>query len=426
MKFLQKDEVFSDIGQVVNCFYSFFLLKDKLFSVHRRHRLFSFDNWPKKQSDNLSQIVLTTYTNKNKFQIFSEEVLCDGNDPRVVSDGEKAYILSQGAIHTGVIYTLTILPERKNSLIKLGYGVELGKNWQPVINNKELFIIDSISPFRLNKLDINSGIVSKVEQVNVDFSLKASHDNYAILRGGTNAITQNDTIYGWGHATTKPYSHIPFIWEYNQNGVTTSFINIYSYFKNKGYNIVDPTCFFEWDNDHFALGLSCSQRDWFHSQWFLNALVLIKKSDFFSKQIKPLTTDIEARSIFFHTTELDSLIDSTIINGGRCSNGNKGCLVCGPSQEIDIDKKWSVELCYSSLSKDSRYVGEFDILLTIDGIDKKVASTKIYGTNGKSTRVKLTFNEIAKNSKALIQTRVFSSRRKIVNAYFFELTYGEE
>jgi hypothetical protein len=215
-------------------------------------------------------------------------------------------------------------------------------------------------------------------------------------------------------------------WEYNQGEVTSSFVNIHSFLKDKGYSIVDPTSFFEWDIDHFALGLSCSQRDWFHSQWFLNTLILINKKDFFNKKIRAGEIDLRKKSTFFHASELDSLIDSSHINGGRCNNGRKGCLVCGPSQEIDINKKWAIELCYSSPNKTFTRVGEFDILLTIDGVDKRVARTKLYGTKGKSTRVKLFINEESDKSTALIQTRIFTSRRTTVTAYFFELTYEEE
>jgi hypothetical protein len=211
MKFIKIDESFSKIGQLTNCFYSFFRLDGTLHSVHRRHRLFSFDNWPQTESENLSQIILTEYLNNNPNQISSEEVICKGNDPRVASDGHKAYVLSEGAVHSGVLYTLTTLPEKKNVSVKLGDGVERGKNWQPVIKNENLYIIDSISPFKINILDIHTGLITKVNQVDTDFNLKASHDNYSILRGGSNAIAENDILYGWGHATVSPYCHVPFI-----------------------------------------------------------------------------------------------------------------------------------------------------------------------------------------------------------------------
>ena len=128
------------------------------------------------------------------------------------------------------------------------------------------------------------------------------------------------------------------------------------------------------------------------------------------------------KSFFFHTTDLDSLIKSSHINGGRINNGQKGCLVCGPSKEIDITKKWTIELCYSSTNKSTTNVGYFDILLNIDGKEQQVVHRKIYGTLGKSTRVKLFFENVSTHSKALIQTRVFTKKRKSVTAYYFELT----
>ena len=425
MKFIKVSESFSEIGQITDCFFSFFFIKGQLYSVHRRHRLFSQDNWPKKESDNLSQIVLTEYLDKNPKRVLSEETLCSGNDPRVVSNGEKAYVLSQGAVHSDKVYTLTLLPEKKNILPILGVGVEPGKNWQPFLKRDELYVIDSIVPFSINKVDITTGVISKTEEASTDFNLKARHDNYAILRGGANAMFEKETIYGWGHATTKPYTHIPFIWEFYKGHVSTSFIQMHSAFKEEGYNIVDPTSFFVWDEDHFALGLSCSQRDWFHPQWFMNCIVLINKNDFYVKRFSPLKIESSPKSFFFHTTDLDSLIPSSHHNGGRYNEGHKGCLVCGPSKEINLTKKWTIELCYSSKNKPSKCVGNFDILLNLNGVEKQVAKTKIFGTNGEAARIKLSFQDTSGINKALIQTRVFTLKKVSVTAYFFELTNEE-
>ncbi len=423
MKFIKINESFSEVGQLVNCFYSFFILEETLYSVHRRHLLFSLDNWPKKESDNLSQIILTEYLDKNPSEVSFEKFLFNGEDPRVTSNDKQAFVLSKFGLFLDKKYILTILPENKKIEIILDNDVVFGKNWQPVCYNNELYVIDSISPFKINKIDIQTGIMSKINQVDVDFELRTPHDNYSILRGGANAVVKNGVFYGWGHATINTYTHIPYIWEYNGQCVTTSFLNIYKPFKKQGYHIVDPTSFFEWDEEYFALGLSCSNREWFHSQKFLNALLLIKKEEYFSKKILPFELILKEKSLFFHCSELDSLIDLSTISGGRYNNGKKGCLVCGPSKEIDITKKWTIELCYSSLNKPSKEVGEFDIYITVNGIDKQVAATKIYGTEGKSTRVKLILNNVSTNKKALLQTRVFTKKRTSVIAYFFELTY---
>jgi len=421
-KFITLNENYSEIGGIANCFYAFFLLDDVLYSVHRRHRLFSLRDWSQKKSENFSEVILTTYQDKDPRQKISEEVICLGEDPRVTSNGKKAFILSKGALNTNDLYILTSLPEKKNTSVRLGHGVGYGKNWQPVLKNEKLYIIDSIAPFRINTLDVNTGIISKEKQIETDFFLKATHDNYSVLRGGSNSLIFKDTFYGWGHATVKPYAHVPFIWKYNTDKLTTSFVGIYTIFKERGYHIVDPTSFFEWDTVYFALGVSCSQRDWFHSQWFLNGILLIKKEEFFKNDISSFVLDTKTSSLFFHTTELDTLIDSKSIHGGLSNNGLSGCLVCGPSKEINITKKWVVELCYSSDNKASTVVGYFDIYLSINGQDRQVAITKIYGTFGKIIRVKLSFEDVSTHSKALIQTRVFTRKKKSVIAYFFELT----
>ena len=423
MKFININEAFYDIGEYVDCFYSFFIMDNNLYSVHRKHKLFSFDNWPKTEIKDISQIILTKYHNKNPEEVVSQEVLCNGNDPRVICDNKTAYVLSEGAINSGILYTLTILPERKKIVLKPGKDVKAGKNWQPTLIGNELYVIDSISPYQLNRINPETGLVSKVQQFEVDLSLKAIHDNYSMLRGGSNALYINKNIHGWGHATVKPYNHIPYIWEHNDKGVSICFIDFHNHFKKTGYNIVDPASFFEWDEEYFGLSLSCSQREWFHPQLFMNALVLIKKTDFFKRSIPPPAIKSKAASTFFHATELDSLIDSSRVNGGMFNEGKKGCLVCGPSKEIDLNKKWTVELCYSSTEKPSKLVGKFDIFLNIEGEGRRVAKCKLYGTDGKSTRVKLDFSLNYNVDKALIQTRVFTLRKRKVTAYFFFFFY---
>ncbi len=187
---------------------------------------------------------------------------------------------------------------------------------------------------------------------------------------------------------------------------------------------MDPTSFFEWDENSFALGLSCSQRDWFHPQWFLNALLIIDKKDFIN--FAPLDfsdtgSELKKNSMIFHTREMTTLIDARREFGGLMSNGRRGCLVCGPGREIDTKPAWTAELCYSSPHKPTQRVGEFDVLLTAGGRDHQVARVSLGGTDGNSMRVPLRFKFDAPDDKALIQTRVFARWRRDITAYFFEL-----
>ena len=147
MNFIKLNEERYEIGDLVNCFYSFFFLNNSLFSVHRRHRLFSYDQWPKSQSDNVSQIILSEYFDKDPFRLKNERFLCNGNDPRVVSNGEQAFVLSEGAVHDPIRYRVSILPSNETLPIKLGDGVSIGKNWQPYVDKGQLLIVDSIAAF---------------------------------------------------------------------------------------------------------------------------------------------------------------------------------------------------------------------------------------------------------------------------------------
>ncbi|QMU65080.1 MAG: hypothetical protein GKR88_12800 [Flavobacteriaceae bacterium] len=120
MRLIKINESFSQVGELTDCFYSFFFMEEHLYSVHRRHQLFSYDDWPKNESDTISQIILTKYQGNDTKKIVSEEILCSGNDPRVVSDGKKAYVVSQGALHSKTPYLLTFLPEKRTFSVTLG------------------------------------------------------------------------------------------------------------------------------------------------------------------------------------------------------------------------------------------------------------------------------------------------------------------
>jgi hypothetical protein len=421
-KLIGVNESFISENERIDCFYAFFLCNDRLYSVHRRHRLFSYGHWPKEREAKVSEIILSEYEEKHPQRLKKERSLGEGNDPRVISDGESAYIIVEGAIYAKNRYTLIHFPSMRQTTLRLPEGEHYGKNWQPILENGELFICNSISPFTLFKVDMQTGQMQRHRQVEIDLDLPALHDRYSILRGGSNALINEQDVIGWGHATTTPYQHIPFVWRYNQNGVAIHFINLYIPFQKIGYSIVDPVSFFEWDKENYALSVSCSQRDWFHPQWFLNGIILIPKDQLLKGE--PLTMELGDihNTTVFHANALDCLIDgASIINGGRTNHAKDGCLVCGPSKEIPLDKQWHVELCYSSPHGKEELVGDFDILLSIDGVDTHAASCQLFGTEDYSIRVPLTFKIGTESSKGLIQTRVFTVEGKELTTYFFEL-----
>jgi len=420
MELHQINESYVEIGDIADCFYSFFWVDDTLFSVHRRHRIFSMDRWPKTENENVSQIILTAYKHKDFRQVEYEECLTTGNDPRAVSDGKSTYIICEGAVYEKDRYKLISFPDKKIKPLQLGKNTQYGKNWQPYLKEGKLYVVSSIAPFMVYAVNLETAVVSFVEEKAIDFTIKAPHDHYAMLRGGSNAIFTNNSLYGWGHATTDPFTHIPYTWHYQNDVVNISFLHLHSFFNAKGYSIVDTCSFFEWDKDTFALSLSCSQREWFHSQWFVNALVLFRKEDLFEHTFNPIKGNINQKPMLFHATQLDTLIESTIQIGGRNNQAKQGCLVCGPSKAIDTNVGWKVNLHYASINKSTTRVGKYDLYLTIDGVDKQLAEMSLYGTEGETVKVSLSFDKIIADT-VLIQTRVFAKKRKDITAYFFEL-----
>src|SRR5262245_24125605 len=79
----------------VDAFYAFFVLNGRPASVHRRFNL-DLPGLSHSGQRYRSSIILTTYaTSSRGLQPVGERVLFAGEDPRVVSDGERAFIMAR-------------------------------------------------------------------------------------------------------------------------------------------------------------------------------------------------------------------------------------------------------------------------------------------------------------------------------------------
>ncbi|QMU65070.1 MAG: hypothetical protein GKR88_12750 [Flavobacteriaceae bacterium] len=208
-----------------------------------------------------------------------------------------------------------------------------------------------------------------------------------MFRGGSNAIVEGKTLLGMGRASAQPYKHLPFLWA-NQNGQapTFHFLDFFNQISQKGFGIIDPTCFFK-EGENIFLGLACSETTWFHSQEFLNLLLVIDTENSYPELptlTKILSNYTDAfienkpnlRNHIFHCDRLQHDIPFSY-EYGKKSTGSKGTLVYGPYIAIKESMKLSVTLSYLTMESTGAKAGEFDICLSKEGKNGKVIFVEI-------------------------------------------------
>lgn len=273
----------TQLGEKANIFRAFFIQNGKLKSVHRRFNLLpihahaSSKNWA-------SDIIYTSYKKKRSFfkqkgtfwRESDQRPLTTGVDPRVVSEGQDAYVVfldldpDQNLRHK---YRVVHLPSNETTYYESVPNLPLGKNWQPFIRDGRLFVLHGFAPCAVFELKPN-GVAELVFANDQGFSTPVSHDNYSIYRGGCNAIQGVDgKFYGYGHANYDCYLHSIFPWSLDStNKVVCEDVFAFKALTDKGYHIHDVTSFFQYEESLY-MGIALSERDWFHTQRFADILL---------------------------------------------------------------------------------------------------------------------------------------------------------
>ncbi|QPN58005.1 hypothetical protein I1E95_08190 [Synechococcus sp. CBW1107] len=177
---------------MADAFFSFYVLDEKIYSVHRR---FNLDIPRMSHTEELysSMLILSEYyQNDGSLEISREELLTQGEDPRVVSDGKQAFIVYFCGSYKASGNTSSIkvihLPSRLEYQVNLPERLKLGKNWQPFLKEGILHIVHGFSPFIILKLDEN--YAAQIEHHDeTELNISAPHDGYTIFRGGSNGLT---------------------------------------------------------------------------------------------------------------------------------------------------------------------------------------------------------------------------------------------
>lgn len=272
---------FSALGDRADAFRAFAVLGGEVISVHRRFRLHRTDQLFQSRSLD-SDVVLTRRVLKSGwFRPAREEVLGQGSDPRIVSDGIHAYVVYADYLadhgFRGV-FRVVELPSRQSCVYE-HTDFPMGKNWQPFLRDGRLFVLHGFAPARVIEL-CRDGRIETVTELETDHDQIAPHDGYTIFRGGSNGVRgPSGDVYGFGHFTFTNYTHAPFPWRLTQDGtVQCGDAMMFPAFRAQGYHLHDVTSYFIHE-DHAYLGLTLTERDWFHAQRMVNVLLRVPGDD---------------------------------------------------------------------------------------------------------------------------------------------------
>jgi hypothetical protein len=389
---------------VVDAFYAFFVLNGRLASVHRRFNL-DLPGVSHTPARYRSVIVLTTYLpSRHGIHPESERVLFPGEDPRVVSDGTRAFVLCRVFDPEGTRaaeYKLAILPDGVERDIVPPALLRGGKNWQPFLRHGRLFALTGFSPLTVVEIT-EQGRMHVVHRSDAEFWLPAPHDRYTMFRGGSNAVVNQKQVFGLGHLTRCRDDHRPFWWALGKSmRMTIGFSSAFFGLRAKGFNIVDPTSLFLFDG-RVHIGLCCSEREWFYGQRFLNLLIALPCPDveaFFdpdgAEMLAKLTDPCMAalpRSRTFIPRNLKSKIPWQEAGGGVQSHGEAGCLLYGPYEPIDRESAQHAAVTYlTSLNGRTQRAGRFEVSCCRDGNDDVLAAIDLPNTSGHLETITLPF-----------------------------------
>lgn len=402
---------------MADAFYAFFVLDGRLASVHRRFNV-DLPGGSHSPERYRSTIVLTTYAVSGRsVRAVEERELFSGEDPRVVSDGARAFIVCRVFDADGqsdIEYRLAILPDGVEREIVPPPILRGGKNWQPFLRNGRLFTACGFAPLTVAEITEQGGM-QVIHQGDTEFWLPAAHDKYTMFRGGSNAVVRGNDVFGFGHLTRCRDDHRPFWWSLDPSmQMTISFPSAFFGLKAKGFNIVDPTSLFMFEG-RLHIGLCCSEREWFYGQRFLNLLVELPCSDVTSLLQPGMFVELAdscvaslPRSRTFIPRDLLGQVPRREVNGGVESQEDAGCLLYGPYHPIEWDGAQQAVLTYAaSSSRREPPAGRFEISCRSDGCEDVLAGIDLYGTSGRSATAVLPFCTTG-HLGWLLETRVFA------------------
>jgi hypothetical protein len=431
------EDIHARLGAQCDYFHAFFLCSGELYSLNVRYEEVPRNGWYFLESHNYcrNEIYLNHFCRHGgQVEKTEESFIAEGIDPRVVSDGEQAYGIITGFRKPG--WGMLLYDFRRQRLIPIVFkseALDVGKNWQPYLVHGELFAVQEMAPFRVLKIDRQSGAAEIIEERDQGFNLYAFYGHYPMFRGGANAIARNGEIAGFGRTTSQQYRHQPYLWSVRNNGpLKAEFSTFFHAFNRRGYNIIDPTCLFL-DGEDVMLGVCCTERDWAHDQNVTNLLLRFPSSasrpqglalsEFLAT--KPATESMRRpildRHMFF-CLDLPCAVASRAEHGGRVSTGPAGHLVHGPYVRIEKEGHYCAELSYLTRECPGQIAGNVEVTVCRTDENRRqtefrtLAQVDLPATGGEMREARVQFDTTGLEGM-LLETRVYVAEGVVLNAF---------
>lgn len=308
---------FVRVGETADVFHSMTVCGDEIICTFRRCRITDINEWSSPYHSYESKILLQRFDlNRGTFVSDPEIISAEGEDPRCIAIRDRPYILSATPPTGCLNYILLDVNERRCINVELEDRVSFnyGKNWQPFVLDEQLYAVHGFSPFRIVKINIDTGKSIVVLEKDVGLNSLALHDKYTRFRGGSSALVVGDQVIGFGHITLDAGRHELFRWAFTP---TRQLFDITydigpKVLRQSGLRIVDPTSLIQFQG-HYYLGVSCSNRDWFYGQTYASFLLELEAIDegclvSTAKDAHDKRTELDSfapRAYFFRAEELN-------------------------------------------------------------------------------------------------------------------------
>jgi len=445
----------SRTNENANFFYAFCRMGDDFYSLHLSRMQAPYVTSPKHvaMSNDLSLLINQKtfahdiYLSRHRLVDGRLETLekhlvdsaKGGTDPRIASNGQNAWAIlynSAGVDGLGAM----LLDLRSLKVMKISFqsgNIKFGKNWQPFIENDQLFAVHELNPFRIIKIDVVTGVAEVIYEAESYVPIFSGYDFYPLVRGGANSIIRGDTLIGLGHATSEAFRHHPFLWTHQKKfGTTITFLDIFYRFTKCGYALIDPTTMFE-DEESIYVGLDCHERDRQHEQRMLHILLKFDKNPSDKNkgnmsllkflEDEPVTEEFGIPNLKCHRffcTELRSAVLHEDAKGVRASIGVPGHIVYGPYIKITHDGIFLAELAYLTKNDQKIDCGCFEVVVHKSNPDGTInvdsplylAQSSLEATSGVLMKKKLIFDTSGQMGNFL-EFRVFASQDAIVSVW---------
>jgi hypothetical protein len=212
----------------------------------------------------------------NNLTLLKDDLLCRGEDPRLFYYKNDLYCIAWTWTHN-VDWNMFLVNVSTGEVIQLQFPDYKGKNWIPFVENDKLYIIHSFQPLVMLEIIGNqclyrcgSPAASPSVFPTPDEKLlngAAANQMIGEYRGGSNAISKDGIIKGFGHRTINRDRHSIFYYQIENDTIQIEECEV------KGLqrydNVLDPTSF--WDN---KVAISSSGEAWHKYQTILHAILI--------------------------------------------------------------------------------------------------------------------------------------------------------